>query len=321
MITSRRAGRAHHQIELPLPRVHGGKVRDVYAAGDERLLMVASDRVSAFDVVMGEPVPSKGEVLTMLTAWWLEHLGHLGPHHLISAHPEDVLRALPELAGTDPDLWERRSMLVTRTVPLPVECVARGYISGSVWKEYAESGTLAGEPLPTGLVHSERFPQPIFSPATKAQEGHDENIPTRAVVEALGADLAKQVEDRTQRLYAAGAATALECGIILADTKFEFGQAADGRVLLIDEVLTPDSSRYWPRDTYRPGRVQQSLDKQPVRDFLETLDWDKVPPPPQLPDSVIAHTTHRYEEIFRRLVGVDLVDWEPQRMESTKGAS
>lgn len=316
MIDSKRTTTAHHQIRLPLQRVHGGKVRDVYHVGADRLLMVASDRVSAFDVVMDEPVPRKGEVLTLLTAWWLDRLEHLGPHHLISAHPADILRAVPALAEADPDLWARRSMLVRRTEPIPVECVARGYLSGSAWKEYSQTGTLAGEPLPAGLTHSQQLPSVLFSPATKAKEGHDENIPVREVAQGVGPELATELERRTRALYREGSKTAADNGIILADTKFEFGRAEDGALLLIDEVLTPDSSRYWPMETYQPGRVQPSLDKQPVRDFLETLEWDKTPPPPALPDSVIQETTGRYEEIFRRLVGSELEDWDPPRVPS-----
>ncbi|RMH12130.1 MAG: phosphoribosylaminoimidazolesuccinocarboxamide synthase [Gemmatimonadetes bacterium] len=295
-----------HTSDLPLPLARRGKVRDVYAVGDDRLLMVASDRVSAFDVVLPQPVPRKGEVLTQITAWWLARLEALGiDHHLITADPDEIVRAVPELEPYR-EAWARRAMLVHRTDPIMVECVIRGYISGSAWKEYRRSGTLAGEPLPEGLVESQRLDPPIFSPATKAVEGHDENITFDTVVELEGAETADWLRDTSLAIYEHGRATAAERGIILADTKFEFGRTADGRILLIDEVLTPDSSRYWPADTYQPGRGQPSLDKQPIRDYLDSLNWDKRPPPPDLPDHVVHETTRRYQEIFRRLTGVEL---------------
>ena len=304
---------ALHRPTLPLVRVHGGKVREVYDAGDGRLLMVASDRVSAFDVVMDEPVPRKGEVLTMLTAWWLERLDAAAPHHLLSAHPEDLLAAVPGLASVPRQQWARRSMLVRRTEPVPVECVARGYLSGSAWREYRDHGTLAGEPLPAGLQESARLPSVLFSPATKATEGHDENIPPDAVRVLVGESLADHLERRTLALYEEAAEIVRTAGLLLADTKFEFGMDAEGTVRLIDETLTPDSSRYWPLDTYAVGRGQPSLDKQPVRDYLDSLDWDKSPPPPMLPDTVIRETTRRYETLFSRLVGCPLAEWEPRR--------
>ena len=297
--------------DLPLTRVHGGKVREVYEVDAHRLLMVASDRVSAFDVVMAEGVPLKGRVLTQITAWWLAQLEGDVRHHLVSAHPEIIRAEVPALSDVPEAMWAGRSMLVHRTRPLPVECVVRGYLSGSAWKEYAARGTLAGEPLPTGLVHSGRLPEPLFSPATKAVEGHDENITVGAVRALLGEELTARLEQLSLRIYEYGAAEARRHGIILADTKFEFGIDASERLTLIDEVLTPDSSRYWPSESYDPGRVQPSLDKQPVRDHLDGLDWDKQPPPPPLPEAVIADTTRRYLEIFERLTGTPLADYEP----------
>ncbi len=299
--------------DLPLPRVHRGKVREVYEVDDERLLMVASDRVSAFDVVMSEGVPFKGQVLTQLTAWWLSQLEGVLDHHLLSAHPATIRQAVPALSQVPEDAWAGRTMLVRRTHPLPVECVVRGYISGSAWKEYEVTGTLAGEPLPRGLVMSGRLPQPIFSPATKAVEGHDENITYDIVCTLLGEEVASELRERSKQIYQVGVEVADAAGIILADTKFEFGLDREGRLRLIDEVLTPDSSRYWPAATYAPGGIQESLDKQPVRDYLETLDWDKQPPPPPLAPEVVEDTTRRYLEIFETLTGESLADYEPAR--------
>ncbi len=300
------------QSQLPLSLLRQGKVRDVYDAGNGLLLMVASDRVSAFDVVLPQPIPCKGEVLTQLTAWWLDSLGHLVDHHLVTVDPDEIVDRVPALADSR-DEWARRSMLVHRTEPVLVECVVRGYISGSAWKEYRTSGTLAGETLPDGLVESGRLDAPVFSPATKAHTGHDENIPFSGVVERLGQAEAERLKDLSFAIYGHGSALAERRGIILADTKFEFGHHPDGRLLLIDEVLTPDSSRFWPADRYVPGREQMSLDKQPVRDFLDELDWDKKPPPPDLPDHVVETTTARYLEIFRRMTGTELDDFEPPR--------
>jgi phosphoribosylaminoimidazole-succinocarboxamide synthase len=305
---------ALHQSDLPLPLLAKGKVRDIYEAGPDMLLMVASDRVSAFDVVLPQGIPHKGEVLTQISAWWFSRLEENLDHHLISVTAEEIVERVPELDGTQ-DQWDRRSMLVRRTEPVLVECVVRGYISGSAWKEYKNHGTLAGEPLPSGMVESERMETPIFSPATKAQEGdHDENITFDTVIELLGSDLAHDLRDRSLDIYQFGARTAEERGIILADTKFEFGQLPDGRILLIDEVLTPDSSRYWPKEHYQIGRGQPSLDKQPIRDYLDGLsDWDKKPPPPDLPGEVVEASTARYLEIFRRLTGVELEAYIPPR--------
>jgi phosphoribosylaminoimidazole-succinocarboxamide synthase len=303
-----------HESDLPLPLLSKGKVRDVYEAGPDELLMVASDRVSAFDVVLPQPIPCKGEVLTQVTAWWLSKLDGIQDHHLISVTSEEILERIPELKGTE-DQWARRSMLVRRTDPVLVECVVRGYITGSAWKEYETKGTLAGEALPEGLVESGRLEPLIFSPATKAQEGdHDENIPFGAVIELLGADLAHELRHRAMEIYAFGARTAEGRGIILADTKFEFGRLPDGRLLLIDEVMTPDSSRFWPREHYQTGRGQPSLDKQPIRNYLDDLsDWDKRPPPPDLPLEVVEASTERYQEIFRRLTGLELEAYIPPR--------
>ena len=301
------------ETQVPLPLLYRGKVRDIYDVGDSRLLMVASDRVSAFDVILTQPIPRKGEVLTQLTAWWLDSLRGVIDHHLLSSDPDEIADQVPRLRESR-EAWARRSMLVRRTEPVMIECVVRGYVSGSAWKEYRTSGTLAGEPLPKGLIESSQLPTPIFSPATKAQTGHDENIPFSRVVEHQGNTEANRLRELSFAVYEHGAAIAVERGIILADTKFEFGHDADGRLLLIDEVLTPDSSRFWPADLYEPGRGQPSLDKQPVRDFLDALtDWDKSPPPPDLPDHVVRETTDRYLEIFRRLTGTELDDFRPPR--------
>ena len=298
------------QSQVPLPLLHQGKVRDVYDAGEGLLLMVASDRVSAFDVILPQPIPRKGEVLTQLTAWWMDSLRGQLDHHLISVDPDEIEERVPALAGSR-ETWAARSMLVYRTDPVMVECVVRGYISGSAWKEYGRSGTLAGEPLPEGLIESGRLVQPVFSPATKAVTGHDENIPFSGVVERLGEEVANQLRDLSFLIYGHGVKLAEERGIILADTKFEFGYHPDGRLILIDEVLTPDSSRFWPADRYVAGQGQQSLDKQPVRDFLDGLDWDKSPPPPDLPDHVVDATSTKYLEIFRRLTGTELNAFKP----------
>jgi phosphoribosylaminoimidazole-succinocarboxamide synthase len=299
--------------DLPLPLLHRGKVREVYEAGPDILLMVASDRVSAFDVILPDPIPGKGEVLTLLTAWWLAQVEDLTPHHLISVDPEEILQALPALGEVPRERWARRSMLVRRTRPVLVECVVRGYLSGSAWKEYREHGTLAGEPLPPGLEESTRLEPPLFSPATKAQEGHDENIPFSGVVDAVGPGLADDLRERSLALYRRGSEVAARRGIILADTKFEFGvDPGNGRVLLIDEVLTPDSSRFWPAESYAVGRGQPSLDKQPVRDYLAGLpDWNGHPPGPPLPPEVVRATSERYREIFRRLTGTEVDRWHP----------
>ena len=307
--------------DLPLPLLHRGKVREMYDAGSGHLLMVASDRVSAFDVVMAEPVPRKGEVLTLLTAWWLEQLGGEVEHHLVAARPEEIARRVPALAGAAGD-WARRSLLVRRTRPLPIECVVRGYLSGSAWREYRAAGTLAGEKLPAGLEQSQELTPPIFSPATKVDDGHDENIPFSGVEERVGTAMAERLRELSLAVYGFGRREAASRGIILADTKFEFGESEDGRLLLIDEVLTPDSSRYWPAESWRLGETPPSLDKQPVRDWLDGLPaWDRTPPPPPLDPAVIAAATERYTEIFRRLTGTQLDAYEPPSFGAEEGGA
>ena len=304
-----RAPRAIGQTELPFPLVRRGKVRDVYDVGDDRLLIVATDRISAFDVVLPQPIPFKGMVLTQLTAWWLARLGDITPHHLLSADPDAIVKAAPALADTRV-VWGGRAMLVRRTEVVPIECVVRGYISGSAWKEYRTAGTLAGEPLPDGLIESQRLDPPIFSPATKAEEGHDENITFARMKEEVGVELADALKGRSHAIYGRGRDVAEGAGIILAATKFEFGRQADGTLLLIDEVLTPDSSRFWPGETYAPGRGQPSLDKQPVRDYLDDLkkrgEWNGEAPGPELPAAVVNATSERYRAVFRRLTGFEL---------------
>jgi phosphoribosylaminoimidazole-succinocarboxamide synthase len=295
-----------------LPLIARGKVRDVYAVGDDRLLIVATDRISAFDVVMHEPIPRKGAVLTQLTAWWLARTSDITPNHLITANSAAIARDVPVLAPLR-DVWAHRAMLVKRAHVVPIECVVRGYISGSCWAEYRHHGTLAGERLPTGLQECARLDPPIFSPATKAATGHDENITFAQMCDAVGQDLAHELRERSLAVYARGRDIAAEAGIILADTKFEFGTLHDGTLIIIDEVLTPDSSRFWPEATYAAGRSQPSLDKQPVRDYLESLvgagRWNKEPPPPELPQDVIEATTRRYLDAFERLTGMTLDDY------------
>ena len=303
---------------LPLPLLHRGKVRDVYEASPDTLLVVASDRVSAFDVILPQPVPHKGEVLTQLTAWWLARFSARSPvpgigggidHHLLAVRTEEIVDRVPELADSA-DRWARRAMLVRRTKPILVECVVRGYITGSAWREYRRSSTLAGERLAPGMIESDRIDPPLFSPSTKALEGHDENITYDQVVETLGVPMAERLRDLSLGIYGSGSDTARERGIILADTKFEFGLDKAGRLLLIDEVLTPDSSRFWPAEHYAPGRGQPSLDKQPVRDYLaHETSWNKAPPPPDLPDRIVEESTARYLDIFQRLVGVPLAGY------------
>jgi phosphoribosylaminoimidazole-succinocarboxamide synthase len=302
--------------DLPLPLLRRGKVRDVYDLGDA-LLFLATDRVSAFDVVLPQPVPRKGEVLTLISAWWFARTADLVPNHLLSVDPDAIQARYPDLRATRP-LWERRAMLVRRLQPFPVECVVRGYLSGSAWKEYRAGGTLAGEPLPPGLRESDRLEPPIFSPATKAEEGHDENISFSRMAEMVGAADAERLREASLALYVRGRALAAERGIIIADTKFEFGRDADGTLRVMDEVLTPDSSRFWPADRYRAGQAQPSFDKQPVRDHLEALvaagEWDRQPPPPDLPHDVVEATSLRYQDAFRRITGValdevDLATW------------
>ncbi|MCX5755281.1 MAG: phosphoribosylaminoimidazolesuccinocarboxamide synthase [Gemmatimonadetes bacterium] len=294
------------QTNLPFELIRRGKVRDVYAIDTDRILLVASDRVSAFDVVMHELVPFKGAVLTQITAWWLRHFEKDVAHHMLSSDADEIIRAIPTLAPHHAELIGR-SMLCRRTDVFPVECVIRGYLSGSAWKEYKGSGTLAGEALPPGLVESDRFDPPIFSPATKADEGHDENITIPQVRALLGETVANELERFSRLVYGRGRDLAAERGIIIADTKFEFGRTRDGEIILIDEVLTPDSSRLWPADKYTPGGPQASFDKQPLRDYLEGEKkagrWDGNAPPPTLPDAVIDATSKRYRDAFTLLTG------------------
>jgi len=297
------------QSELPLPLVRRGKVRDVYAVDDETLLLVASDRVSAFDVVMGEPVPYKGAVLTQLSAFWFERLAPVMAHHCLTADVDEIVAQVPALAAHRDEL-AGRAMLSRRATPAPFECIVRGYLSGSAWAEYRQSGTLAGEPLAPGLVESARLDPPIFSPATKAEQGHDENVTFDHVARALGRSAADKLRRASLDLYEAGRAYAAERGIIIADTKFEFGTTPDGTLLVIDEILTPDSSRFWPADRYEPGRGQPSFDKQPLRDYLADIKrqgrWNGEAPPPPLPAEVVAATSARYRDAYRRITGNEL---------------
>ncbi|MBS0541663.1 MAG: phosphoribosylaminoimidazolesuccinocarboxamide synthase [Proteobacteria bacterium] len=295
--------------DLPLKLIARGKVRDVYEVDGERLLLVATDRVSAYDVVMDEPIPMKGAVLTQTSAWWFRKLGTLVRHHMISADADEILGAVPALAPHREEI-AGRTMLCKRGTVFPIECVIRGYLSGSAWREYAKSGTLAGEKLPGGLRESGRLDPPIFSPATKAESGHDENITVGRMKEILGADVTAELERLTRIVYTSGRDVALANGIIIADTKFEFGRTTSGEILLIDEVMTPDSSRFWPLDGYREGKPQPSFDKQPLRDWLDVerhaKRWNGDAPPPKLPPEVVDATSKRYLEAYRRLTGASL---------------
>ena len=295
--------------DLPLPRIGRGKVRDIYAVGDDRVLLLTTDRISAFDVVMAETIPMKGVVLTQISAWWFRQLEGVVPHHMISADTDAIIKAVPALQGHR-DVLLGRAMLCRRTTVFPIECVIRGYISGSAWKEYAASGTLAGEKLAAGLVESARLEPAIFSPATKAETGHDENITIARMREVVGGEVAEQLEQMTRAVYARGENKTREQGIIIADTKFEFGRDSDGRIILIDEVMTPDSSRFWAADAYRPGRPQPSFDKQPLRDYLDAERragrWSGDAPAPPLPASVVDATSKRYLEAYRRVTGQEL---------------
>jgi phosphoribosylaminoimidazole-succinocarboxamide synthase len=291
---------------LGLPHVHSGKVRDIYAVGDDRLLMVTSDRISAFDVVMAQSIPHKGRVLTAMSAFWFAELSGVVPAHLVSTALDDLPPSVQEVAA-EADL-AGRVMLTTRAQMLPVECIVRGYITGSAWKEYRANGTMHGTRLPADLQESERLPEPVFTPSTKAEQGHDENISFSAAAGLLGEALAAKVRTVSLELYRQGADWARERGIIIADTKFEMG-LVEGDLVLCDEVLTPDSSRFWPTDAYAPGTTPPSFDKQPVRDYLDGLDWDKRPPPPPLPDEVVAATSSRYIEAYERVTGRSFADW------------
>ncbi len=294
---------------LPLPLVKRGKVRDVYQLDADLLLLVASDRISAFDVIMREPVPDKGIVLTQLSAWWFQQLAEVAPSHFVTANTDDIVARHRGLEPHRLDL-AGRTMLVKRTEPILFECVVRGYLAGSAWAEYRTNGTLAGEPLPEGLVQSGPLAGPIFSPATKAESGHDENVPFATVARELGTKLADRLREVSLALYHAGRQQAATAGIIIADTKFEFGIDDNGQLLLIDEVFTPDSSRFWPEDEYQPGAAQPSFDKQPVRDYLAGLReegiWNGQAPPPHLPADVVVSTAQRYRHIYQRLTGQPL---------------
>jgi phosphoribosylaminoimidazole-succinocarboxamide synthase len=283
-----------------------GKVRDIYDFGD-RLLIVATDRISAFDYILGSGIPDKGKVLTQISRFWFDRLRDVVPNHIVSMNPDDY----PADARSAAAMLRGRSMLVTTTEPLPIECVARGYLSGSGWKDYQTTGAVCGHQLPNGLRESDRLPQPIFTPATKAQSGHDINISEAEAATLVGQQVFDKVKALTLKIYGEGVAYAEKLGIIIADTKFEFGikpgaGAPEDRVILIDEVLTPDSSRFWPQDTYAPGGAQPSFDKQFVRDYLESIKWNKQPPVPSLPADVVEKTRDKYLEAFRRLTGKEL---------------
>jgi phosphoribosylaminoimidazole-succinocarboxamide synthase len=283
-------------INTALPVFRRGKVREMYAVGEDQLLMVASNRVSAFDVVMNEAIPGKGHVLTALSAFWFRTTASVVANHVVSDRVEDLPREVRELEPAIHGRW----LLVRRVERIDIECVVRGYLAGSGWSEYRKLGTVAGEPLAAGLLESQQLDEPIFTPAIKAESGHDENISRTHLCELVGARRAAELEELSLRLYTTGAEHARNRGLLLADTKFEFGEI-DGRLILIDELLTPDSSRYWPVDKYAPGGPQPSFDKQFLRDFLEGSGWNKEPPPPPLPASIVAGTAARYEEALRRL--------------------
>jgi len=293
------------QLDLPgIKKVRSGKVREVFDLGD-RFLLVASDRISAFDVIMPNGIPRKGEVLTQISHFWFEKFSALVPNHLLAKADDPLPSNLQPFAAQ----LARRSMIVKKARPLAIECIVRGYLSGSGWKEYKKSQTVCGIQLPAGLTESAELPEPIFTPSTKAEAGHDENISFEEACQIVGTDLATQARDLSLKIYRAGRDYARQRGIIIADTKFEFGlengggASSQGRLILIDEVLTPDSSRFWPADQYAPGRGQPSFDKQFVRDYLETLTWDKTPPGPKLPEDVVAKTSAKYLEAYEKLTG------------------
>ena len=289
--------------QLDLPHVYSGKVRDIYDAGNDQYLMVTSDRISAFDVVMNQPVPDKGRVLMAISAFWFEYLADSMESHLISTDLSDFPKQaqVPEIEG--------RSMLVRKVEMLPIECIVRGYITGSAWKEYKKNGTMHGTALPEGLQESEKLPEPVFTPSTKAQDGlHDENISFTQAAEIVGKEIAEMARKKALELYSIGSQYALERGIIIADTKFEMG-FIEGKLVVADEILTPDSSRFWSRDTWLPGTTPPSFDKQPVRDFLDGLDWDKSPPPPELPQHVITASSQRYREGYELISNKYLDNW------------
>ncbi len=286
--------------------MHSGKVRDIYDCGDGRLLMVTSDRISAFDVVLAEPIPDKGRVLTALTAFWLGQLADLAPNHLVSTDPADFPEEVAGPAG--PAGLAGRAMLVRRADMLPIECIVRGYLSGSAWKEYQSSGTMHGAALPGGMSEADRLPEPVFTPSTKAAEGHDVNLSFDQAIDLVGREVAEVCRDLCLAAYRRASRRAAERGLIIADTKFELG-FIDGRLAICDEVLTPDSSRFWAADAWVPGSSPPSFDKQPVRDWLEASGWDKRPPPPPLAPEVVAETRARYVTAYERITGQSLVDW------------
>ncbi|HKI96538.1 MAG TPA: phosphoribosylaminoimidazolesuccinocarboxamide synthase [Gemmatimonadales bacterium] len=298
--------------DLPLPLLRRGKVREVYVVDDDTLLLVASDRVSAFDVVLSPPIPRKGAVLTQISAYWFRELADVVPHHCLTADPDEIVARVPTLADHRAVI-AGRAMLCKRANPLPIECVVRGYLAGSAWAEYRKHGTLAGEPLPKGLVESARLDPPIFSPATKADVGHDENITFEGVIERVGTKVAEQVRTASLSLYSAGRERAGARGIIIADTKFEFGTDNAGNLMLIDELLTPDSSRFWPADRYQPGKGQPSFDKQPLRDYLAAEKkagrWNGDAPGPELPAEVVRATSERYVEAYRLVTSTPLPEF------------
>lgn len=286
------------QLELSgIKKLKSGKVREIFDLGD-RLLLVASDRISAFDVIMPNGIPNKGAVLTQISFFWFDRFASLVPNHLLAKADDPLPRNLQPFA----DKLARRTMIVKKAKPLAIECIVRGYLSGSGWKEYKKSQTVCGISLPKGLAESAELPEPIFTPSTKAEAGHDENISFEEACKIVGKDLATQASDLSLKIYKAGRDYARQRGIIIADTKFEFG-VSDGKLILIDEVMTPDSSRFWPADQYQSGKGQPSFDKQFVRDYLETLDWNKTPPGPRLPDEVVAKTSAKYLEAYERLTG------------------
>ncbi len=286
---------------MDLKHVHSGKVRDLYEVGDDRLLMVASDRISAFDVVMAETIPDKGRVLTAMSDFWFQKLDGIVESHLITCDPDEMgIDIDPEFRG--------RSMLCHKAEMLPIECIVRGYITDSAWKEYKRAGTMHGTELPADLLESQQLPEPVFTPSTKATDGHDENISFEAAADLIGHELATEVARVSIELYSRGAEIAAERGIIIADTKFELGMV-NGALVVADEVLTPDSSRFWPAESWKPGATPPSYDKQPLRDHLDGLDWDKQPPAPVLPDEVVTQTRERYVKAYEQLTGMSLADW------------
>jgi phosphoribosylaminoimidazole-succinocarboxamide synthase len=292
-------------MAIDLPHVYTGKVRDMYDAGSGRILLVASDRISAFDVVMAEPIPNKGRVLTAMSAFWFEQVGDDIGSHLISTDVDDLADVV---TGDDREELRGRVMLAHRAQMLPIECIVRGYLAGSAWKEYRDHGTVHGEPMPEGLEQSSPLPEPMFTPSTKAEHGHDQNVSFEIAATLVGRYVAERAREISMQLYLEGAERAAANGLILADTKFELG-FIEGELVLADEVMTPDSSRIWPADEWKVGTSPPSFDKQPVRDYLDGLDWDKTPPPPPLPPDTVTSTSERYVEVYERISGRAFADW------------